>query len=78
MEKAPTLLQTEVLKFINRFRDREQYNPAYSEIAGYFGWRSTTSARIHVKALERKGVLRFRGKTGFQGYVVNQEFKEIR
>lgn len=78
MPHAPTPLQTEVLKFINRFREREQYNPAYVEIAGHFGWRSVTSARLHVQALAQKGVLRFRGKTGFQGYVVNQEFTEIR
>jgi len=78
MEKAPTLLQTEVLKFINRFREREQYNPSYSEIASHFGWSSPTSAYSHVKALEKRGVLSFRGKSGFRGYVVNDKFKEKR
>ena len=76
--RQPTRLQTEVLKFINRFREREQYNPAYSEIASHFGWASTNAARGHVKALELKGLLYFRGKSGFQGYVVNEPFKEIR
>lgn len=78
MAASPTALQTEVLRFINQFREREQYNPSYSEIAAHFGWRSTTSAYIHVKALENRGILYFRGKSGFRGYVVNDEFKETR
>ena len=73
-----TPLQLEVLQFINQFREQEQCNPTHAEIAEYFGWRSLNSARTHLKALERRGVLRFRSP-GFKGYIVtNPKASETR
>jgi repressor LexA len=55
--KALTNRQTEVLEFIKDYRSKNSYLPALREIADYFEI-SVKAAHDHVKALEKKGVIK--------------------
>lgn len=52
-----TSAQTDILAFINVFRDREQRNPTMAEIASHFRWSSQNSAHEHKQKLMSIGVL---------------------
>lgn len=54
-----TPIQKEVLAFVSRQIEADQPFPSLREIAGYFGFTHTT-ARFHLKALEKKGYIRQR------------------
>jgi len=55
--KTLTKRQKEVLDFIRRFIDAHAYPPTIRETASHFGI-SVKGAHDHVKALEKKGMLR--------------------
>ena len=50
--------QTEVLEYIREAKVNNGTAPTYREIAGFFGFKSTRAAVDHIRALEKKGVLR--------------------
>lgn len=57
-----TQRQTQILDFLQTFKDQEGVSPTYREISGHFGFKSTKAASDHVRALERKGYVRLHGK----------------
>jgi len=56
----PTSRQQQVLGFIRSYGNREGQTPSLREIARHFRFRSMTAALDHVRALQRKGLLRHR------------------
>lgn len=69
-----TRRQEQILRFINAYRDKNQCNPTCEEIALDFGFASNNAAHDHLKALERKGIIKFRhGKA--RGYIVQFEHR---
>ena len=54
-----TLRQKEVLGFVARFKNEQGLPPTLREVAEHFGFRSTTAAADHLRALRRKGYLTF-------------------
>ena len=56
-----TRQQYRVLKFIFQRVRREGRPPTVREICEHFGFSSTGSARVHLRALEKKGYLTHRG-----------------
>ena len=74
--------QTQVLDFLQNFKNQEGVAPTYREISGHFGFKSTKAASDHVRALEKKGYVRLHGnrsrsieiisaKTNSTGHVVS-------
>src|SRR5208282_4978111 len=58
-----TTRQKEVLDFIRQQQQQTGFPPSSREIQAYFGFQSQTAAMNHLRALERKGVIkRTRGK----------------
>ncbi|MFA5467733.1 MAG: transcriptional repressor LexA [Sphaerochaetaceae bacterium] len=55
--KKLTLKQTEVLDFIKDYIEKNSYAPAVRDIASHFKF-TVKAAHDHLKALERKGVIR--------------------
>ena len=53
-----TARQEEVLDFIRRQQQRTGYPPSSREIQSFFGFQSQTAAMNHLRALEKKGVIR--------------------
>jgi repressor LexA len=53
-----TARQEEVLAFIRRQQQRTGYPPSSREIQNFFGFQSQTAAMNHLRALEKKGVIR--------------------
>jgi repressor LexA len=53
-----TARQEEVLAFIRRQQQRSGYPPSSREIQSFFGFQSQTAAMNHLRALEKKGVIR--------------------
>ena len=64
--------QQEVLDFIRDFTRSHGYPPTMREISSEFGFSSTNAAASHVKALEKKGVIR-RDQMRSRGIVVCDE-----
>jgi repressor LexA len=64
--------QQEVLDFIRDFTRSSGYPPTMREIAAHFEFSSTNAAASHVKALEKKGVIR-RDQRRSRGIVVCDE-----
>lgn len=59
----PTPIQKKVLDEYRSRQEDGQAPPTIRELCDRFGWRSTGTARDHIKALERKGLIdRDRGK----------------
>jgi len=52
-----TARQEEVLRWIERFLEREGYPPTRAEIARGLGFRSANAAEDHLRALARKGAI---------------------
>jgi repressor LexA len=58
MTAAPlTEKQKDVLRYMARHISKLGFQPSMREIADHFGWRSAVSARNHLLAMEKKGVL---------------------
>lgn len=55
---TPTAKQAAILQFIRDFITREGMPPTLREIGANFGIRSTNGVNDHLRALERKGLLR--------------------
>jgi repressor LexA len=53
-----TARQEEVLDFIRKQQQKTGYPPSSREIQSYFGFQSQTAAMNHLRALEKKGVIR--------------------
>jgi repressor LexA len=53
-----TARQEQVLAFIRRQQQRTGYPPSSREIQSFFGFQSQTAAMNHLRALEKKGVIR--------------------
>lgn len=53
-----TQKQSEILRFLRKYKREKGTAPTYREIAGWFGFKSVRSASDHVSALEKKGYLR--------------------
>jgi repressor LexA len=50
--------QEKIFNYLKEIQRAGALSPTISEISEHFGFRSTRSARDHLKALERKGVIR--------------------
>ena len=53
-----TARQREILKFISQFIDKNKFPPTRSELAAHFGFRSPNAAEAHLRALEKKSMIR--------------------
>ena len=53
-----TQKQSQILGFLQKFKNQEGVAPTYREISGHFGFKSTKAASDHVRALEKKGYVR--------------------
>ena len=58
MKTALTNKQKEIYDFLRDVHRKGEPAPSISEISRHFGFRSSRSARDHLKALERKGLIR--------------------
>lgn len=56
--RRPTLRQAEVLWFIYQSFSERGYGPTFREMAARLGIRSTNGVNDHLRALERKGLIR--------------------
>lgn len=59
-----TIVQAEILSAVRQRVGRGEPPPSYRELCAEFGWRSTGTARDHLKALERKGYVQLPGHRG--------------
>ena len=59
-----TIVQANILSAVRQRVGRGQPPPSYRELCAEFGWRSTGTARDHLKALERKGYVQLPGHRG--------------
>jgi repressor LexA len=57
-EKSLTEKQKRVLEYLEQVQGRTGMVPSTREIQGHFGFASQTAALNHLRALERKGVIR--------------------
>jgi repressor LexA len=58
----PTIKQASILNFILRYGQSSGYPPTIREIASEFGLSSTKSVKTQLDALEKKGLLRRKGR----------------
>ncbi len=59
-----TKRQNQILGFISEYIDNAGFPPTRNELSRHFGFRSPNAAESHLRALERKGVLRIeRGRS---------------
>lgn len=58
MRNTLTLRQKQVLDFIRHRINQDMIPPTIRELAGFFGFSSTATARGHLLALSRKGYLK--------------------
>ncbi len=56
--KALTNRQNQILKFISEHIDNIGFPPTRNELSAHFGFRSPNAAQSHLRALEKKGVIR--------------------
>lgn len=56
--KPLTLLQSQVLDFICRFRDGNGYPPTRGEISANFGWIHPSAAQKHMNLIAKKGYIK--------------------
>ncbi len=63
-EKPLTKRQNQILRFISEHIDNEGLPPTRNEVGRHFGFRSPNAAESHLRALEKKGVIRIeRGRS---------------
>lgn len=53
-----TARQREILKFISQFIEKNRFPPTRSDLKTHFGFRSPNAAEAHLRALEKKSVIR--------------------
>lgn len=53
----PTPIQRRVLEYIRETVRHQGRAPTHEEISRHFGWKSTNSARTHIRLLIKKGLL---------------------
>lgn len=53
-----TLRQKEILKFISQFIEKNHFPPTRADVKNHFGFRSPNAAEAHLRALEKKAMLR--------------------
>jgi repressor LexA len=58
----PTAKQASILRFISRYAESSGYPPTIREIADRFGLASTKGVKAQLDALEKKGLLRRKGR----------------
>lgn len=58
----PTKKQASILKFISKYAESSGYPPTIREIADEFGLASTKGVKTQLDALEKKGLLRRKGR----------------
>lgn len=71
--RSLTKRQTQILGFLQNFKNQEGVAPTYREISGHFGFKSTKAASDHVHALEKKGYVRLHGKRSRSIEIVSSE-----
>lgn len=54
--KKLTKVQQDTLNFIKKFRDKNQYNPTYLDIAEHYGV-SDTAIHNRIRLIEKKGYI---------------------
>ena len=59
--KQLTEIQQATLDFIRAFTGEHGICPTFTEITDAMGWKSRNTAYLHVKAMEKKGVLKRTG-----------------
>lgn len=57
MQESLTRIQARIIDHLRSRGDRAAPPPTYRELCEEFGWSSTATARDHLKALARKGVI---------------------
>lgn len=62
MTKHVTEIQEATLDFMKRYSAEHGFFPTITEITEAMGWKSRNTAYLHVKALEKKGVLQRKHK----------------
>jgi len=63
-DKPLTQRQNQILKFISEHIDNIGFPPTRSELSEHFGFRSPNAAESHLRALEKKGMIRIeRGRS---------------
>jgi repressor LexA len=63
-DKPLTKRQNQVLSFISEHIDKIGFPPTRTELSKHFGFKSPNAAESHLRALEKKGVLRIeRGRS---------------
>jgi repressor LexA len=63
-EKPLTKRQNQILTFVSEHIDNSGFPPTRNELSEYFGFRSPNAAESHLRALEKKGVIRIeRGRS---------------
>ncbi len=64
IERPLTKRQNQVLIFISEHIDNIGFPPTRNELSAHFGFRSPNAAESHLRALEKKGVIRIeRGRS---------------
>jgi SOS-response transcriptional repressor LexA len=58
IRRAPTARQLKVLDFLREYTATHGYPPTLREIGAHMGIRSTNGVNDHLRALERKGLIR--------------------
>ena len=62
--KSLTKRQNQILTYISDHIDNSGFPPTRNELSEYFGFRSPNAAESHLRALEKKGVIRIeRGRS---------------
>ncbi len=73
MYRYLTNRQREILEFIESYMSLNGYPPTYREIADFFGIRTPRGVQQHLKALEKKGIIKLsKGKARSIKIVRNQ------
>ena len=57
-----TAKQAAVLLFLKGFTRKHGYQPSMREMAKHFGWPHHTGVICHLRALEKKGLIRLAGE----------------
>lgn len=71
-----TLKRLKVLQFINRYHKKERVPPTIDDVRKGLGYRSTSSPRQHLRALDREGFIRWRGYRSL--YILPRGYKFLR
>lgn len=70
-----TKAQENVLSFIQGYMKKHRLPPTYDDIAENFGFKSKNSVETHLRALERKGVIKKIARKA-RGIMLSEELQE--